>query len=174
MTCSRPSVDIRDERNAHALNFLGGLIREEPVEHEREAIESSDELVGRIRFLVFSDKVLASGGMRAARFSRKHICISKCNFFGNLGDLKKIIVPVLRRYGVRRAAVFGSFARGEAREDSDLDIIVEFEEGRSLLDLAGLKVELEDVLGRRVDIVTYGSLHPLLRERVLKEEKRIL
>jgi hypothetical protein len=89
-------------------------------------------------------------------------------------DLKKIIVPVLRRYGVRRAAVFGSFARGEAREDSVLDIIVEFEEDRSLLDLAGLKVELEDVLGRRVDIVTYGSLHPLLRERVLKEEKRIL
>ncbi|WP_288005057.1 nucleotidyltransferase family protein [Thermofilum sp.] len=89
-------------------------------------------------------------------------------------DLKKIIVPVLRRYGVRRAAVFGSFARGEAREDSDLDIIVEFEEGRSLLDLAGLKVELEDVLSRRVDIVTYGSLHPLLRERVLMEEKRIL
>ncbi|NAZ24134.1 MAG: hypothetical protein GU357_00025 [Thermofilum sp.] len=89
-------------------------------------------------------------------------------------DLKKIIVPVLRRHGVRRAAVFGSFARGEAREDSDLDIIVEFEGGRSLLDLAGLKVELEDVLGRRVDIVTYGSLHPLLRERVLMEEKRIL
>ena len=55
-----------------------------------------------------------------------------------------------------------------------MDIIVEFEEGRSLLDLAGLKVELEDVLGRRVDIATHGSLHPLLRERVLKEEKRIL
>ena len=72
--------------------------------------------------------------------------------FGNMEDIKKIIVPVLRRYGVRRAAVFGSFARGEAREDSDLDIIVEFEEGRSLLDLAGLKVELEDVLGRRMDI----------------------
>uniref|UniRef100_A0A7C1CH32 protein adenylyltransferase n=1 Tax=Thermofilum adornatum TaxID=1365176 RepID=A0A7C1CH32_9CREN len=89
-------------------------------------------------------------------------------------DIKKIIVPVLRRYGVRKAAVFGSFAHGEAREDSGLDIIVEFEGGRSLLDLAGSKVELEDVLGRRVDIVTYGSLHPLLRERVLNEEKRIL
>jgi hypothetical protein len=56
--------------NARALNFLSSLVREEPLKHEREAIESSDELVGRMRFLGFSDKVLASGGMRGARFSR--------------------------------------------------------------------------------------------------------
>jgi predicted nucleotidyltransferase len=80
-------------------------------------------------------------------------------------DIKKMIVPVLRRYGVRRAAVFGSFARGEAREDSDLDIIVEFEEGRSLLDLAGLKVELEDVLGRRVTLLRMvPCIHSLGKE----------
>lgn len=65
-----------------------------------------------MRFLGFSDKGLASGGMWVARFSRKHIWISKCNFFGSVEDIKKIIVPALRRYGVRRASVSGSFARG--------------------------------------------------------------
>ena len=90
-----------------------------------------------------------------------------------LAELREKVVPVLRKYGVVRAAVFGSFARGEAGEGSDLDLLVEFEEGRSLLDLAGLKAELEDVLGTRVDVVTYGSLHPRIRGRVLEEQEVI-
>jgi predicted nucleotidyltransferase len=59
---------------------------------------------------------------------------------------------------VRKTVVFGSFARGESREGSDMDIFVELEEGESLLDLAGLKVELGDVLGRRLDEVLKRSL----------------
>jgi predicted nucleotidyltransferase len=64
--------------------------------------------------------------------------------------------------------------RGEARPDSDLDLLVEFEEGRSLLDLVDLRLVLEDMLGREADVVTYASLHPLLRERVLGEQVEIL
>jgi len=90
-----------------------------------------------------------------------------------LAELRGKVVPVLRKYGVVRAAVFGSFARGEAGEGSDLDLVVEFEEGRSLLDLVGLKVEPEEVLGTRVDVVTYGSLHPRIRRRVLGEQEVI-
>ena len=90
-----------------------------------------------------------------------------------LAGLRGRIIPVLRKYGVVRAAIFGSFARGEAGEGSDLDLLVEFEEDRSLLDLVGLKVELEDMLGIRVDVVTYSSLHPRIRERVLKEQEVI-
>jgi predicted nucleotidyltransferase len=56
----------------------------------------------------------------------------------------------LKRFSVKRASLFGSLARGEDREDSDIDIIVEFEAGKSLLDLAGLKIELEELLSRRV------------------------
>jgi len=67
---------------------------------------------------------------------------------------------VLQRYGVRKTVVFGSFARGESREGSDMDIFVELEEGESLLDLAGLKVELGDVLGRRLDEVLKEVLSP--------------
>jgi predicted nucleotidyltransferase len=91
-----------------------------------------------------------------------------------LERLREKVTPILRRLGVRRASVFGSLARGEGDEESDVDLLVELEPGRSLLDLAELKVELEEVLGRRVDVITYDSLHPLLRDRVLREQRRIL
>ncbi|WXG44926.1 MAG: nucleotidyltransferase family protein [Promethearchaeati archaeon SRVP18_Atabeyarchaeia-1] len=89
-------------------------------------------------------------------------------------EIQKKIAPALRRYGVARAAIFGSYARGEERKGSDIDILIEFEGDRSLLDLAGLKIELEEVLGRKVDVLTYDSIHPLLRERILNEQKVIL
>lgn len=65
--------------------------------------------------------------------------------------------------------VFGSVARGEADEASDLDLLVEMEPGRSLLDLGGLKVELEELLERKVDVISEGGLYWLLRRRILKE-----
>ena len=82
---------------------------------------------------------------------------------------------VCLRHGVARAALFGSCARGDAREDSDVDLLVEFRsEGKSLVDLVALKQDLEDQLRRRVDVVTYRSLHRLLRETVLKEQVPVL
>jgi len=91
-----------------------------------------------------------------------------------LEGLKNKIIPILERYEVKKAAVFGSFVRGEQKEDSDIDILVEFKGKKSLLDLAGLKIELEDALQRKVDVLTYNSLHPLLKDRILKEQKVIL
>jgi len=91
-----------------------------------------------------------------------------------LEEIKVKIIPVLRRYDVRKAAIFGSYVKGEEREDSDIDILVEFKGEKSLLDLAGLKIELEETLGRKVDVLTYNSLHPLLKEKILQEQKVIL
>jgi len=68
----------------------------------------------------------------------------------------------LKKYGVVRAGLFGSVVRGEAKMKSDIDILVEFEKGKSLLDLLGLKIELEEMLKGQVDVITYSSLHPLL------------
>ena len=89
-------------------------------------------------------------------------------------EIEEKIITVLRRHDVVHAAVFGSFARGIPEEDSDLDILVEFEGEKSLLDLVALQLELEDMLAREVDVVTYRALHPRIKERVLREQVVIL
>ncbi|MCK4385724.1 MAG: nucleotidyltransferase family protein [candidate division Zixibacteria bacterium] len=88
--------------------------------------------------------------------------------------IRKKILPVLHRHDVARAAIFGSFAKGENKEGSDIDILVEFKGEKSLLDLAGLKIALEELLKMQVDVLTYNSLHPLLKERILNEQEVIL
>ena len=92
----------------------------------------------------------------------------------HIEEIRIKILPVLQCYDVVRAAIFGSFARGEMKEGSDIDILVEFKGEKSLLDLVGLKIELEERLGKKVDVLTYNSLHPLLKERILNEQEVIL
>jgi predicted nucleotidyltransferase len=79
-------------------------------------------------------------------------------------------LPAVRRdFGVRRIALFGSAARGEARDDSDLDVLVEFENDPTFLSFMGLKAFLEDQLGRKVDLVTPDALKPRMRPIVERE-----
>ncbi len=89
-------------------------------------------------------------------------------------EIRHKILPILRRNGVKRAGIFGSVVRGEDREDSDIDILVDIESDMSLLDFVGLKLEIEQALGREVDLVEYGTIKPLLRERILGEQVAIL
>ena len=89
-------------------------------------------------------------------------------------ELREKVLAVLRRNDVLRASFFGSIVRGEMTEKRDVDILVEFAGQKSLMDLSGLKIELEDAIGREVDVLTYASLHPLLKDRILKEQVPIL
>ena len=86
-----------------------------------------------------------------------------------LKKYRKEILNLASRHGARDVRVFGSLARGEGSEASDLDLLVTLNEGRSLLDLVGLKQDLEDLVHRPVDVVTERALSPYLRERVLSE-----
>jgi predicted nucleotidyltransferase len=79
------------------------------------------------------------------------------------------ILAVAERYGARNVRIFGSVARGEADEASDIDFLVELQAERSLLDLGGLVSELTELLGRHVDVVTVRGLKERIRERVLSE-----
>jgi len=80
---------------------------------------------------------------------------------------------VAAKHGARNVRLFGSVSRGEAGSQSDVDILVDLEPGRSLLDLGGLLMDLEDLLGRKVDVVTEQGLHWYIRDKVLKEAVRL-
>lgn len=73
------------------------------------------------------------------------------------------------RYGAHNVHVFGSVVRGEADEQSDIDLMVDFEPGRSLLDHARLWLEIQDLLGVKVDVVSRRGIKARIRERVLQE-----
>jgi predicted nucleotidyltransferase len=84
--------------------------------------------------------------------------------------LKSNLEVIRQKFGVKRIGIFGSFARGEEREDSDLDVLVIFEEGQKTFDnYMDLKFYLEDLFGRKVDLVTEKALKPQLKDIILKD-----
>ena|SRR3989338_4460218 len=83
------------------------------------------------------------------------------------------IASILKKNGVTKAAIFGSYARGEATKKSDIDILILPPKGIGF-GFAGIELKLEKELKKKVDLLTYNSIHPLLKERILKEKVRIL
>jgi hypothetical protein len=92
----------------------------------------------------------------------------------DITKIKQKILPILQKYGVKKIALFGSCIRGQMDKDSDIDILVDIEADISLLDFVGLKQKIEETLGRKVDLVEYDTLKPLLREKILKEQVVLL
>ena len=92
----------------------------------------------------------------------------------SIQEIKEKITPILQRYGIKKAAIFGSLAKGEAKTSSDVDILVEIKSGMSLLDFIGIKIELEEALKMKVDLVEYDTIKPLIREKILSEQVAIL
>jgi len=90
-----------------------------------------------------------------------------------LSTKREEVLRIAEKHGARNIRLFGSAARGEARDASDLDFLVEMDPGRSLLDLAALRNELMDLLGREVDVVTEDSLYWLLRRKILREARAL-
>ena len=91
----------------------------------------------------------------------------------DLQSNREAILAIADKHGARRIRVFGSFARGEARADSDLDLLVEIDQGRTLLDKVRLIQELSAYLGRKVDVVTEASIYWLLRRRICREARAL-
>lgn len=91
----------------------------------------------------------------------------------SLEKTKNTIMPILKNAGATRASFFGSVARGEANEDSDVDILVQLPESLSLFGFIQIKLDLEDALGRKVDLVEYHTLKSAIKDGVLKEQVSI-
>tara|TARA_Y100000310_G_scaffold189745_1_gene189714 strand:+ start:510 stop:827 length:318 start_codon:yes stop_codon:yes gene_type:complete len=89
-------------------------------------------------------------------------------------QIAKASIPILKRNGVVKAGIFGSYARGEEKKKSDVDILVDIKKKMSLFDFVGIKLELEDKLRRKVDLVEYDTIKSRIKERILEEEVRIL
>ena len=90
-----------------------------------------------------------------------------------IDNIKRKIVKVLTKNNVKRAGIFGSYARGEEKKNSDIDILVETSKP---LGFAFMKIQfdLEKALGKKVDLISYGAIHPLLKKRILNEEVKIV
>jgi len=87
--------------------------------------------------------------------------------------IKKIIIPILQNHHVSRAGLFGSYVRSEQSEDSDIDILIELRDKISLLAFVQIKLDLEDKLNKKVDLIEYQGIKPRLKESILSEEVRI-
>ncbi len=92
----------------------------------------------------------------------------------SVDDIKTKIIPILKKSGIIRSSLFGSYVRGEQRKDSDVDLLVEYPKGLSLFDVAEIKYKLEEALEKKVDLVNYKNIKPRLKNYILSEQIQIL
>ena len=91
-----------------------------------------------------------------------------------LEQIKQKASPILKAAGVKRSSIFGSYVRGEQRDDSDIDILVELPEGKTLFDLIDLEDRLKKVLHKDVDVVTYNSVSKYLKKYIFANQAKLL
>ena len=85
--------------------------------------------------------------------------------------IKETVVPILKKHNVKRASLFGSIVSGNYTDKSDIDILVELDDGLSLLDFIDIKLEIEDATKRKVDLVEYANIKPSLKKYILKQQE---
>ncbi len=92
----------------------------------------------------------------------------------SVNQIKEKVLPILKAAGIKRSSLFGSYVRGEQLENSDVDLLVEYPEKTTLFDIGELKINLEDALGKSVDLVGYNVIKPRLKQYILSEQVQIL
>ncbi|MDQ3098992.1 MAG: nucleotidyltransferase family protein [bacterium] len=90
-----------------------------------------------------------------------------------MDNLINKITPILQQNKVKKAAIFGSYARGDQNDQSDIDLLVKLPDELSLLDVIGIQQDIEDAVGRKVDLVEYEALKPAIRESILSQAQII-
>lgn len=83
------------------------------------------------------------------------------------------MIPIIEKYGITKASLFGSIVRNEDTNKSDIDILIEPPKGMTLFDMAGLQIDLQESLKKPVDVITYRSINPRLKKYILKDHKII-
>ncbi len=91
-------------------------------------------------------------------------------------EIRKIgleMKPIFEKHQVKKASFFGSFARGENNKNSDIDILVELKRGKTLIDLIDLEMDIEKRVKRKIDLITFKSINPLIKKNILRDEVKI-
>jgi len=91
-----------------------------------------------------------------------------------IGKIKQIAIPILKMAGITKSAIFGSYVRGDANETSDIDLLVGFPEEATLLDVVRLQRTLEESLQKKVDLVSYNAVSPLIKDSIFKHQYPLL
>ncbi|MEK6915292.1 MAG: nucleotidyltransferase domain-containing protein [Nanoarchaeota archaeon] len=127
---------------------------------------------------VCKDRVYLGKNLSNEELLRKQddadVLFNKKKINKGLNKIKPIIYRIIKEKGIKKAGIFGSYARGEQKNNSDIDILVEPGKDMGLFEVIELEEELKRKLKKKVDLLTYSSIHKLLRNRILKEEVRIL
>ncbi len=118
--------------------------------------------------------MIQDGRIKAVKVGRNYIIDRNTLQENFIIDIKQTILPILKKHGVKKAAIFGSTVRGTRRKNSDVDLLIEYSKRKSLFDFVGLKLEMEDALGLKVDLGHFDTIHRMLKERILKEAVPIL
>lgn len=92
----------------------------------------------------------------------------------NISKIKPQIIKIIKKSGIKKAGIFGSYARGEQKASSDIDILIEPTKEIGFFEIIKLEDELKNKLNKKIDLLTYASIHKLLKKRILKEEIRII
>ena len=92
----------------------------------------------------------------------------------SLAKIIKVVKPILQKNEVIKAGIFGSYARGEQKKSSDLDLLIQFKKGKGMFDLIRLERDLKVTLNKKIDLITYASINHLLKKSILDEEVRIM
>jgi len=129
----------------------------------------SDPCEGSLQLSLFPEMEMEETRIKVKGKSKKEVWRVKLE--KSLRLKRNDILLLASRHGAKNVRIFGSAARGEAGPESDVDFLVKMEDGRSLLDLSALVADLQDILGRKVDVVSEDGLYWLLRRKILKEAK---
>jgi len=121
-------------------------------------------------------KYLGHGLSKEELMKKEVLADSQLNTQKKSSELNKLIpkiVSILKKNNIKKAGIFGSYARGDFKKNSDIDLVVQPTKGMGL-EFVGLALELEDKLDKKIDLLTYKSIHPLIRKRILNEEIKII
>lgn len=116
--------------------------------------------------------------LTSKRLSNKEKVVNKeFNINKKMREIEKLkpkIIKILKKYNIKKAGIFGSYARGEQRKNSDVDILVKIPRNMGLIRFVHVKNELEDKVGIKIDLVSYDGIHPLLRNEILHSEVKLI